>query len=115
MIWGGGNDVRAGGNPGGSMANAVTNVTNIITSLTAEGARNFLVANLPNIGLTPDAIAGGPAAVAGATFLSTTFNSALAVTRISARGEPVEPRAAPILCDKLRMNRPVATRRAGRG
>lgn len=78
VIWGGGNDVRAGGNPGGSMANAVTNVTNIITSLAAEGAKFFLVANLPNIGLTPDAIAGGPAAVAGATFLSTTFNSALA-------------------------------------
>jgi outer membrane lipase/esterase len=81
VVWGGGNDVRAiaqGVNPPGDIASSVGNVLNIVTTLAAAGAQNFLVANLPDIGLTPDAIAGGPAAQAGATFLSTTFNNNLA-------------------------------------
>ncbi|MEO8445143.1 MAG: SGNH/GDSL hydrolase family protein [Gammaproteobacteria bacterium] len=73
VVWGGGNDVRAG-----NITNSVTNLSGIITSLAAAGATKFLVPNLPNVGLTPDAIAAGPAAVAGATFLSTTFNAQLA-------------------------------------
>jgi outer membrane lipase/esterase len=80
VVWGGGNDVRAGGNPTNSlnMTPSVTNISNIITALAGIGAKNFLVPNLPNVGLTPDAIAGGPSAVAGAQFLSTSFNSQLA-------------------------------------
>jgi outer membrane lipase/esterase len=73
VVWGGGNDVRAG-----NITNSVANITAMITSLAGAGATTILVPNLPNIGLTPDAIAGGPAVVAGATFLSTTFNSQLA-------------------------------------
>jgi outer membrane lipase/esterase len=73
VIWGGGNDVRLG-----NVSNSHVNISNIITALAGAGAYHFLVANLPNIGLTPEAQAGGPAAVAGATFLSTTFNSNLA-------------------------------------
>jgi outer membrane lipase/esterase len=73
VVWGGGNDVRAG-----NVTNTVTNLTAIITSLASAGATNFLVPNLPNIGLTPDAIAAGPAAVAGATFLSNLVNTQLA-------------------------------------
>lgn len=82
VVWGGGNDVRqigSGGAPPSAIANSVTNVVNIITALAATGAQNFLVPNLPDIGLTPEAQAGGPAAVAGATFLSTTFNTNLAI------------------------------------
>ncbi|TFG83969.1 MAG: hypothetical protein E4H19_10950 [Chromatiales bacterium] len=73
VVWGGGNDVRAG-----DVSSTVSNLVAIITSLAGAGATNFLVPNLPDIGLTPDAIAAGPAAVAGATFLSTLVNSGLA-------------------------------------
>ncbi|MEO8225715.1 MAG: SGNH/GDSL hydrolase family protein, partial [Gammaproteobacteria bacterium] len=72
VVWGGGNDVRLG-----NITNSVSNLSAIITSLATAGATNFLVANLPNIGLTPDAVAGGPAVVAGATALSNLFNSQL--------------------------------------
>ncbi len=73
VVWGGGNDVRAG-----NISGSVTNLSAIITTLAGAGAQNFVVPNLPDIGLTPEAVAGGPAVVAGATFLSTTFNSQLA-------------------------------------
>ncbi|MEQ1801988.1 MAG: SGNH/GDSL hydrolase family protein [Gammaproteobacteria bacterium] len=73
VVWGGGNDVRQG-----SITGSVANISSAITALAAAGAETFLVPNLPNIGLTPEAIAGGPATVAGATFLSTTFNAQLA-------------------------------------
>lgn len=73
VVWGGGNDVRQG-----SITGSVANISSIISTLAAAGAVNFLVPNLPNIGLTPEAIAGGPGTVAGATFLSTTFNAQLA-------------------------------------
>lgn len=73
VVWGGGNDVRAG-----NITNSVANISAMITSLAGAGVTTFLVPNLPNIGLTPDAIAGGPGVVAGATFLSTTFNAQLA-------------------------------------
>jgi outer membrane lipase/esterase len=80
VVWGGGNDVRSG-----SITGSVGNISSIISTLAAAGATNFLVPNLPNIGLTPEAIAGGPATVAGATFLSTTFNSQLAAATASLR------------------------------
>ncbi len=73
VVWGGGNDVRLG-----NITGTATNIGNIVTALAGAGAKHFLVANLPNIGLTPEAQAGGPAVVAGATFLSTTYNGQLA-------------------------------------
>lgn len=73
VVWGGGNDVRQG-----SITGSVANISAAITALAAAGAQDFVVPNLPNIGLTPEAIAAGPAAVAGATFLSTMFNAQLA-------------------------------------
>ena len=72
VVWGGGNDVRQG-----SITGSVSNISSAITTLATAGAQNFLVPNLPNIGLTPEAQAGGPAQVAGATFLSVTFNAQL--------------------------------------
>lgn len=81
VVWGGGNDVRAigqGAQPPTALSNSISNIAGIVSTLAAAGAQNFLVANLPDIGLTPEAIAGGPAAVAGANYLSTTFNGALA-------------------------------------
>lgn len=73
VIWGGGNDVRLG-----NIGNSVSNIGSIVAALAGAGAEHFLIANLPNIGLTPEAQAGGPAQVAGATFLSSTFNAQLA-------------------------------------
>jgi phospholipase/lecithinase/hemolysin len=75
VVWGGGNDVRDG-----DITNSVANISAIISTLTAAGAQNFVIPNLPDIGLTPEAIAAGPAAVFGATYLSTLFNSQLAAT-----------------------------------
>jgi len=73
VVWGGGNDVRLG-----NIGSSVSNIGSIVAALAGAGAQNFMVANLPNIGLTPEAQAGGPAQVAGATFLSSTFNAQLA-------------------------------------
>jgi outer membrane lipase/esterase len=80
VVWGGGNDVRLGGAPVNTlnMTPSVNNIANIITALAGIGAKNFLVPNLPNVGLTPDAVAGGPAQVAAAAFMSSSFNSQLA-------------------------------------
>jgi len=72
VVFGGGNDVRAG-----NSSFAAGNLSTAITALAGGGATRFLVPNLPDIGLTPEAIAGGPAVVAGATFLSVTHNAAL--------------------------------------
>ena len=73
VVFGGGNDVR-----GGDVTGSAANIATVISTLAGAGAQNFLVPNLPDIGLTPEAIAGGPGAQAGATFLSTTFNAQLA-------------------------------------
>ncbi len=77
VVWAGGNDLRAATplTAGTVIGNALTGVSSAITGLYAEGARNFLVMNMPDLGLTPEAIGGGPAAVGGATFLSATYNS----------------------------------------
>ncbi|RMF99360.1 MAG: G-D-S-L family lipolytic protein [Gammaproteobacteria bacterium] len=73
VVFGGGNDVR-----GGDITGSAGNIATVISTLAGAGAQNFLVPNLPDIGQTPEAIAGGPALQAGATFLSTTFNTQLA-------------------------------------
>jgi phospholipase/lecithinase/hemolysin len=56
---------------------AVANLVSIVTQLRARGARYIVVVDLPDIGLTPRARAGGPAAAAGATQLSILFNTLL--------------------------------------
>lgn len=77
VVWAGGNDLRAATPLTATtvIGNALTGVSSAITGLYAEGARNFLVMNMPNLGLTPEAIGGGPLQVGGATFLSATYNS----------------------------------------
>ncbi|MEM7082721.1 MAG: SGNH/GDSL hydrolase family protein [Pseudomonadota bacterium] len=54
VVFGGGNDVRD--NDAGSSA---ASIAQIITDLAAAGATNFFVPNLPDIGLTPEALSGG--------------------------------------------------------
>lgn len=69
VLLAGGNDGLGGGNP----VTAANNVVSAINNLKAAGAQSFLVANLPDLSLTP-AVLGNP----GAQLFSTTFNATLA-------------------------------------
>jgi phospholipase/lecithinase/hemolysin len=80
VVFGGSNDFLAilnGGNPQVLIGNGVVNLLGTVAQLHAAGARHIVVVDLPDIGLTPRARAGGPAASAGATYLSTVFNTLL--------------------------------------
>src|SRR5262245_3277725 len=70
VVWGGGNDVLDE-----DSANAPANLGSVISSLAAAGARNFLVPNLPNIGLVPLSLEDGTSAEKEALTLA--FNSEL--------------------------------------
>lgn len=63
--------------PTAIVTGAVTDIVGIINRLYAAGARTMVVLNVPNIGQTPRVQAIGGAAIAGATQLSTAFNTAL--------------------------------------
>ncbi len=88
VVWGGANDIlyygttpvlpscAASANP--FVCSAVTNTTTSIAELLAAGAKHILVPNLPDIGKTPSALAGGPVASAQAEALSIAFNTGLA-------------------------------------
>lgn len=89
VIAGGGNDVRAvadavAANPAnlvplttaGATAYA-TSAALIVGTLRSAGASNIVVWNVPNVGLSPAALAGGPLASGAASFISGAFNSAL--------------------------------------
>ena len=54
--------------------------------LAAAGARTVLVYNVPNIGVTPDFLAQGPAAASVGTGASAAFNDALAATTKAVAG-----------------------------
>ena len=81
VILGGGNDINdASLNPATAAANlqlAAQQVDAMVDSLYAAGARNILVGNLPDVGLTPLAKSGGPQAVVAAHALSMLFNGTL--------------------------------------
>ena len=80
VVFGGANDffrIFAGENPNAVIGSGVTNLLTIVATLRAAGAQNIVVIDLPDIGLTPRALAGGPATAAGATYLSVVFNSLL--------------------------------------
>ena len=81
LVWGGANDLRDGlvaQTPGLAINNAVINLSNIVGTLHAMGARHFLLPNAPDLGLVPEVNQYGPAASAGASFVSELFNQALA-------------------------------------
>ena len=59
------------------LTDAVTTIADNIIALASQGARNFLVPNVPNIGLVPAITALGPDAANLATQLSFSFNLAL--------------------------------------
>jgi outer membrane lipase/esterase len=87
VVWGGANDLREavrqgthGATPEQIASNAVGNIAEIIRTLQSAGAIYFLVPNQPDLGLTPQHVSRGPAAVQLATDLSRTFNSTLEST-----------------------------------
>lgn len=80
IVFGGANDffrIFRGEPPENVIPSGVMNLIEIVTTLHTAGAKNIVVIDLPNIGRTPRALSGGPAASAGATYLSTLFNGLL--------------------------------------
>jgi phospholipase/lecithinase/hemolysin len=83
-IWIGSNDLRAiaGSNATSSqiaagIGAAVVNIDSTIAALAGEGAKDFLILTVTDLGKTPEAIAAGPAAQAGASALAAAFDSTL--------------------------------------
>ena len=72
IVWGGGNDLF-----GGNVSNSASNMGSVISTLASAGAKNFLIPNLPDVGLTP-LVAGNPAGSAFLHALSIQFDSDLA-------------------------------------
>jgi len=76
LVWGGANDFFIDNSPA-AIPNAVTNLGNAIATLYADGARRFLVPNLPDLSLTPSGLAAPPLVRAQLQALSVAFNSLL--------------------------------------
>lgn len=80
-VWGGANDLFAitngGADPTVVIPSAVTAQIGLVGQLQNAGARYILVPTVPDLGITPAFRAQGPAAQAGGTQLTTTYNNAL--------------------------------------
>jgi len=55
----------------------VGNIDSAVSTLAAMGAKDFLIVTVPDLGKTPEVLAGGPAESAGASFLTSSFDTAL--------------------------------------
>lgn len=78
VVWAGANDLR--GNPSAAgISAALTGLSNAVQGLYAEGARDFLVMNMPDLGLTPEATHHGAnaAARAGSIAFDTFFTATI--------------------------------------
>jgi phospholipase/lecithinase/hemolysin len=62
------------------VAASVSNETSVISALAAHGAKNLVVLNVPDLGITPDEMARGPAVAQSATSLATLYNADLAAS-----------------------------------
>ena len=72
-----GRTIDALGNPVPGIGGTLGDIATMLAGLYAEGARNILVPNVPNIGRVPRVADAGPAAVAGGTALSQAFDAGL--------------------------------------
>jgi outer membrane lipase/esterase len=100
VLAGGGNDVRAtieavAANPANIVALTTagaaayaTATAQMVSTLRGAGASNVVVWNVPNVGLSPAALAGGPAAAGAASFISSAYNSAL-TTALASSGAQI--------------------------
>jgi phospholipase/lecithinase/hemolysin len=85
VVWGGANDLSI--NPG-SAASAISNLSSIIGALYQDGARRFLVPNLPDLSLTPSAQAMPLAVRLALQQLTIGFNAGLAAALASLNSLP---------------------------
>ena len=79
-VWGGANDlfaIQAGAPLVSTLTNAVRDQVGIVGTLKGAGAEYIVVPTIPDVGLTPGARAGGPAAMAAGTALAKAYNDAL--------------------------------------
>jgi outer membrane lipase/esterase len=79
-VFGGANDlfaIQAGAPLVSTLTNAVTDQVGIVATLKGAGAEYIVVPTIPDVGLTPGARAGGPAAMAAGTALAKAYNDAL--------------------------------------
>lgn len=79
FVWGGSNDLFAAGDDASAQTayDAAFNITSFVSTLAGMGAQHIVVANLPNVGLTPEA-SRNPLAQQAATGYSIGFNQLLA-------------------------------------
>ncbi|WOD38099.1 SGNH/GDSL hydrolase family protein [Nodosilinea sp. E11] len=91
VVWAGANDLfNLPSDPAAIPAfltQSVQNIATAITELASQGAKSFLVPNLPDLGLTPRALGNGTAAQA--TALSSFFNAGLASTLAALENDPL--------------------------
>lgn len=84
FVWGGPNDyflpsdLASPAMAGATTANAITNLHSALLDLYAAGARDFLVPNMADLGLTPAFLEEGTAAASFASAVSAAHNDALA-------------------------------------
>ncbi|WP_199098271.1 autotransporter domain-containing protein [Dyella sp. ASV21] len=100
QVWGGANDIfyltgaytDSNTIAAGTAAAAAAEVK-LLGSLQAAGAKYVVVYNLPDIGKTPESIAGGAAAQSGGTQLSLVYNGVLqaGITQLSNNGLNIIP------------------------
>ena len=97
IVYGGGNDARGAAQQmmGGQEAQAsatveqgVTNLTQIVGFLASSGATNFLIPNLPDLGLTPEATRGPVGLAEASTTVSTEFNALLEQALLAFQSDP---------------------------
>lgn len=81
FVWGGSNDLFAAGANASQQTvyDAALNISHFVGELAGMGAQQIVVANLPNIGLTPEA-SSNQQAQQGASIFSIGFNQILAGT-----------------------------------
>jgi phospholipase/lecithinase/hemolysin len=98
LLWGGANDLFYGFAKAKAgltvdftqlITDAMGAVAGNVTALVALGAKHILMPNLPDLGLTPDALAAGAAFSGQATALTNAYNGALSFTMAALEGSPV--------------------------
>ncbi len=81
FVWAGSNDfteLQVLTNANNDWNRVIDNIETAIGNLAQDGAQHFFVPNLPNLGLAPYALAGGPAAAAAASGLTAAYNNLFA-------------------------------------
>lgn len=111
IVWAGANDFLkllspTPADPTTVITEAVKNIVSSVNTLITSGAKNILVAQLPNLGLTPLLVSKGPAQVQAITQLTQTFNGAL--TKALQDLGATSPNSNIILSDTFKISNDVA-------